>query len=130
MKTSIVAAAVALLVSTGLSFAQNVDPQSVMNALIQQQLQRRQDEQAREHLDLERQLYYRRLTDDQVLAQIEQYCPALQSPCPADPPHALLQEGADRGLIYFRNPPPSSDWPGMSCITTPDGIGGATTDCQ
>ena len=85
------------------------DPQAVINSLIQKQLrddaQRQRNEAMRlelERLDLEKQLHYRRLSDAQLIGEVERYCPKRSSlPCTQQPPKVLLAEAANRGLISF-----------------------------
>jgi hypothetical protein len=62
--------------------AQAQDPQALMNALIQRQMQqdevRQQNSMRRlelERLDLEQQLRFRRATDSQIGAELSRYCP-------------------------------------------------------
>jgi hypothetical protein len=116
--------------------AEQYDPQSVLNSLIQQHLhedaQRRQNEATRlelEHLDLQRQLRYHRLSDRDLMAELTRYCPNGEPPCTQVPPTALLQEAAQRGIILFPNPLQSIQ-PGFDCITFPDDDGGGITDCR
>jgi hypothetical protein len=118
----------------GSAFAQS--PQSVLNALIQRQMQqdqlRQQNEMMRleiERLNLEQELRFRRETDYELSQELSRYCPGGQPPCLQNPPDALLQEAGRRGLIQFTARAPSTGQRGLDCVTFGDGEGGGITDC-
>lgn len=128
-KASLIAALMVLSISS--SRAQYVDPQSVLDLLLLRQFQRQAEQDQAERLALQRQSLYRQMSADQIMGELQQYCPSGEPPCQWTPPGELLKEAAARGLIVFKPAPPQSpDWPGMTCITTPDYLGGSITDCQ
>ena len=113
------------------------DPQALMNALIQRQMQQDEVRQKNnmmrleiERLDLEQQLRFRRATDFQIEEELSHYCPNGKPPCWQTPPSALLQEAARRGLIEYKGSARSPQLPALDCVTMGDGLGGGITDCQ
>lgn len=132
MRRFIISVAIVALAATS---AQSQDPQAVLDHLLQQQIQqdtqRRQNEAMRlelERLDLQRQLYYRRLTDSQIMEDLTRYCPNGAHSCIQPPPNSLLQEAANRGLIELRPSQPSQS--GRDCMIIGLGDGDAILDCQ
>ena len=117
--------------------AQAQDPQALMNALIQRQMQRDQLRQQNEimrlqneRLELEEQQRLRRASDSQIGEDLSRYCPTLEPPCWQAPPNALLEEAARRGIIQYRASAQSPQQPGLDCLTIGDGEGGGFTDCH
>lgn len=113
------------------------DPQSILNALIQRQVQhdelRRQNDDMRleiERRDLEQELRFRQETDSQIANELARYCPAAGAPCLQRPPDALLREGARRGLVEYGTDPQSRARRGFDCVSIGDDEGGGFTDCS
>src|SRR5262249_62000137 len=89
-----------------------IDPLDVQNALLRKAMQDHEARQKNEALrleierrDLEDQLRYRRLSDQQVMGELVRFCPKGEPPCAAQPPQPLLQVAAKRGLEPFDSPP-------------------------
>jgi hypothetical protein len=133
VKFPVVVTLCALAIATS---AHAQDPQSMLNYLIQREVEQdqlRQENEMRrleiERLDLEQQLGFRRATDDEIMHELSRYCPTGEPPCSQAPPDALLREAAQRGLIHFRTAPQLPRRPAMECVTIGDGDGGGFTDC-
>jgi hypothetical protein len=105
--------------------AQAYDPQSVLDSLIRRQF----EEQARRDWERqqaqERELFYARLSDQQLAQAIDKFCPIGASLCSQQIPAELAQEGKRRGLLK-----PAPLPPGMDCVTMGDEDDGGITECD
>lgn len=113
------------------------DPQSVLNALIQREMQqadvRQQNEMMRleiERRNLEQQLQLGRATDSQIAQELSRYCPLAGQQCLQAPPSALLQEASRRGLVQYMPSAATPQERGFDCVTIGDDLGGGFTDCH
>jgi hypothetical protein len=113
------------------------DPQSVLNALIQREMQqadvRQQNEMMRleiERRNLEQELRLGRATDSQIAQELSRYCPIAGQQCLQAPPDALLQEAAQRGLVQYMPPAAPPQQRAFDCVTIGDDFGGGFTDCH
>ena len=133
MRKIIIAALLAMAVGH-VCAQQHQNPQGVLNELIERQRQqdvlRKRNEDMRlelERLDLERQLQYRRLSNEALMAELLRYCPTGEPPCSQPPPDLLLQEAAHRRLITL---PPPAKRPGIDCVILGDDLGGGIAACD
>jgi hypothetical protein len=125
MRSSAITGAVLLALYAGLASAQTYDPQTVLDSLIQRQLQ----DQARRDWEAQqaqqRAAFYASLSDQQLMQQTDQFCPIGGPVCSQQLPTELAQEGIRRRLIPTAPLPP-----GMDCVTMGDGEGGGITECD
>jgi hypothetical protein len=113
------------------------DPQSVLNSLIQREMQqadvRQQNQMMRleiERRNLEQELRLGRATDSQIVQELSRYCPVAGQQCLQAPPDALLQEAARRGLVQYMPPAAAPQQRAFDCVTIGDDFGGGFTDCH
>jgi len=81
MRSSAIAGAALLALYTGLASAQTYDPQSVLDSLIQRQLEEQTHRDWVAQQAQQRATFYASLSDQQLMEQIDQFCAIGVSVC-------------------------------------------------
>jgi hypothetical protein len=131
---AVILAIAATIVLAAPAWSQHVDPQSVMDELLRRYAPGTPTEvyrpNRRRDYDDQYALRYRRLSSGEIMMELRRYCPNGKPPCSYEPPQALLQEAANRGLIEYIDPLPQPRRPSIECTTVDAGDGLAITECD